>query len=154
MYALFKLTHAFGWALWFAGLLGTAAAQVATRRAADADGRAGAWSVVRRLEGLEIAGMVLAGPSGFVLAFLLGGGLYGMFTNPALRFVHWKLLFVALALVVNVAVVLRRQTLAPLVPAGGPEFDRALGRLAILQGIATLMIPAAVIAVIVIRFGF
>ena len=153
MYALLKLAHAFGWALWFAGLLGTAAGQVATRRARDAEGRAGAWSVVRRLQGLEVAGMVLTAPSGFFLAYVLGGGLSGMFTNPALRFVHYKLLFVAVALVLNVAVILKRQAMAPELAAGGPALDRSLKRLAMLHGIATLMIPAAVIAVIVIRFG-
>ena len=153
MYGWFKLAHAFGWALWFAGLLGTAAAQVATRRAQDPAGRNAAWSVVRRLQGLEIAGMILTPSSGFVLAFLLGGGLSGMFTNPTLRFVHWKLALVAVALVLNVAVALQRQPLTPLVTAGGPELDRRLKRLAMLHGIATLMLPIAVVVVIAMRFG-
>jgi hypothetical protein len=152
LYGAFKLVHAFGWALWFAGLLGTAAAQVATRRAAEAAARSGAWSVVRRLQGLEVAGMVLVPLSGFVLAYLLGGSLEGMFTNPTLRFVHWKLALVAVALVLNVVVVLERQAVPPLLAAGGPPLDRRLVRLAMIHGIATLMIPAAVVVVIAMRY--
>ena len=152
VYGAFKLVHSFGWALWFAGLLGTAAAQVATRRARDAAARTGAWSVVHRLQGLELAGMVLVPISGFVLAYFLGGSLEGMFTNPPLRFVHWKLLLVAVALVLNVVVMLQRQAVPPLLVDGGPPLDRRLVRLSMFHGIATLMLPVAVVVVIAARY--
>jgi uncharacterized membrane protein len=154
VYGLFKLVHALGWSLWLAGLLGTAAAQVATRRAGNADGRIAAWSVVRRLQGLEIAGMILTPASGLVLGTVLSGGFAAMFTNPALRFVHVKLGLVAVALVLNVATILKRQELPPFVAAGGPDLDRRLKRLAMLHGIATLMLPAAIVTVIGMKYGF
>lgn len=153
MLALFKLVHAFGWALWFAGLLGTAAAQAATRRAGTAEGRSSAWSVVRRLQGLELAGMILVPISGLALGYLLSGGFGAMFRNPALGFIHVKLTLVAVALVLGVAAILKRQAMPPFLAAGGPELDRRLRRLAMLHGIATLMIPASVITVILMRYG-
>jgi uncharacterized membrane protein len=154
VYGLFKLIHAFGWSIWLAGLLGTAAAQVATRRAGSAEGRSAAWSVVRRLQGLEIAGMILVPSSGLILGTVLAGGFAAMFTNPLLRFVHVKLGLVAVALVLDVATILKRQELPPFLAAGGPEFDRRLKRLAMLHGIATLMLPLAVFTVIAMKYGF
>lgn len=153
MYAWFKLAHAFGWAIWFAGLLGTAAAQVATRRAGSPEGRIAAWSVVRRLQGLEIAGMILTPASGLILGSVVAGGFAAMFTNPALRFVHVKLGLVAVALVLDVWTIGQRQQLPPFVAAGGPELDRRLKRLAMFHGIATLMLPAAVFVVIGMKYG-
>ncbi|AKU89994.1 CopD family protein [Vulgatibacter incomptus] len=143
MFALLKLLHIFGFIAWFSGLLGTTAAQVAVRKAQSAEGRQAAWSVMNRLVPNEIFGMILTPLAGIALTVHAGMGKLG--------FVHTKMLLVLIAVVFNVLVIVARKKAAPRIAEGGPELGSALKRMAMFQGIATLMLPAAVVVVMLLR---
>jgi hypothetical protein len=82
---------------------------------------------------------------------MLAGGFGAMFREPGMRFVHAKLVLAIVAAVLNLVVVRRRARLAAAVATGGPELDRGLGRLAMLHGLATMMLPLAIVTVFLWR---
>ncbi len=142
-YTVLKLLHTFGFVAWFVGLIGTTSAQVAVRKAGSADGRVAAWSVVNRLIPFEIAGMIITPLAG--LAMAISAGMFKM------GFVHTKLLLVVIAVAFNVLLLVMRKKAGAHVTSGGPELGAALKRMAMFQGIATLMLPAAVLAIMFMR---
>jgi len=149
MLILWRLLHIFGFIFWFVGLLGTTAAQVAAKRAPDAEARRGAWSVVQRLQPWEIAGLVLTPIAGIFLTVTIYGHLFR--GSPA--FVHIKLLLALVAAVLNIVVIVLRKRPAAQLGADAATFGRALKPVNILEGIATLMLPLAVLAVVIIKYG-
>ncbi|WP_373046111.1 hypothetical protein [Vulgatibacter sp.] len=149
MLILWRLVHTFGFILWFIGLFGTTAAQVAARKAADPAARRGAWTVVRRLQPFEIVGMILTPLGGIFLTTSIYGHLFA--GTPA--FVHIKLLLVIIAFVLNLVVIVKRRQVEERITAGDDAgFTKGVKRLAMLEGIATLMLPAAVVVVVVIKY--
>lgn len=148
MLILWKLLHTFGFISWFVGLLATTGTQVTARKAPDASGRQVAWAAMRRFVPYEVFGMVVTPISGLFLAKVL----YGAFIPPKVVFVHIKLSLVLVALVANVLLLLQRTRTEPLVAEGGPAFQKGIRRMAMFQGIATLMLPVAVIVVIAMRY--
>ena len=150
MLILWRLLHFFGFVFWFVGLLGTTSAQVAARKARDPEARRGAWAVVRRLQPMEIVGMILTPLSGIWLTKTVYGGLFG--SSPP--FVHIKLLLVIIAVVFNVLVIVKRRKAETALLAGDHGgFLAALRTISIFEGIATLMLPAAIVVVVVLKYG-
>lgn len=148
MLILWKLLHVFGFVAWFVGLLSTTGLQVMARKAGDPVARQTSWATLRRFVPYEIMGMVLTPISGLFLALTL----YGALIPPKVIFVHIKLLLVFLALVGNLFLFRLRKKAAPLAADGGPAYDKAMRRLAAVQGITTIMLPLAVIVVVVLRY--
>lgn len=138
-----KIFHVFGFAAWFTGLLGTTAAQVGVRKAQDREGRIAAWGVMERLVPYEIVGMVLAPATGIALAIV--GGLFKQ------GFVHAKLLLIVIALIFNILLLLKRRDAKVALAEDTPALGAALKRMAAFQGIATLMLPLAVLALYILR---
>lgn len=153
MYVLWKLLHVFGFVAWFIGLVGSTSTAAAARRAGTPEARTAAWNAGRALWANEIVGMVLTPTSGLALGAIMAGGFGAMFTTPTLAFVHWKLLLVLVALVGNVILFRLRGRFAAALATGGPELDRAGARMAMVQGITTLMLPVAVVVVVVMKYG-
>ena len=150
MLILWRLVHTFGFIFWFTGLIGTTAAQVAARKAPDSEARRGAWAVVRKLQIWEIVGLVLTPIGGIFLTTTTYGHLFR--GTPA--FVHIKLLLVIIAVVLNIVVILQRKKAEARLLAGDQAgFTGIIKRVAMLQGIATLMLPAAVFVVILIKYA-
>ena len=150
MLILWRLLHIFGFIFWFVGLMGTTSAQAAAKRAPDAEARRGAWSVVKRLQPWEIVGLVLTPISGIFLTVTVYGHLF----RGSPSFVHIKLLLAIVAAVLNIVViVLRKKADARLATGDAPGFAQALKPVNIMQGIATLMLPLAVLAVVIIKYG-
>jgi len=143
-----KLLHTFGFVAWFVGLLSTTGLQVFARKAQDATARQTAWAALRRFVPYEVVGMILTPISGLFLAKTI----YGAFVPPKVIFVHIKLTLVLLAVIGNLVLFRMRPRAALLAPDGGPAYDRALRRIAAVQGITTLMLPLAVIVVIIFRY--
>jgi len=140
MIKLMLILHVFGFIAWFVGLLGTTAAQVSVRKATGADGRAAAWSAVKRLAPYEVVGMIVTPITGLAMAILIPG----MFK---MGFVHAKLSLVIVALICNILLLKKRKDAAHQIAEDGPALDATLKRMAMFQGIATLMLPLAVLAV-------
>lgn len=140
MIKLLLILHVFGFIAWFVGLLGTTAAQVSVRRAAGAEGRLAAWSAVKRLVPYEIVGMIVTPITGLAIAI----SVPGMFK---MGFVHAKLLLVIIALIFNILLLLKRKDAQRQIAEDGPALEATLKRMAMFQGIATLMLPLAVLAV-------
>lgn len=145
---IWRLVHTFGFISWFVGLLATTGTQVAARKAPDAPGRQVAWASMRRFVPYEIVGMILTPIGGLALAKTI----YGSFMPKGAIFVHIKLLLVIVAVIMNVLLLLQRKKTEPLVAEGGAPFAKSLKRMAMFQGIATLMLPLAVVVVIVLRY--
>lgn len=144
MYAIWKLLHVFGFVAWFVGLLATTGLQVVARKAEDPLARQTCWAGLRRFTPYELVGMVLTPVSGIALALTV----YGSVFPRGATFVHIKILLVLLAVIGNVVVFRLRGRAAPLAADGGPAYDKAMRRLAMVQGLATLMLPLAVIVVV------
>jgi uncharacterized membrane protein len=150
MLILWRLVHIFGFIFWFTGLIGTTAAQVATRKAPDSEARRGAWAVVRRLQMWEIIGMVLTPIGGIFLTTTMYGHLFR--GTPA--FVHIKLLLVVIGVVLNIVLISQRKKAEARLLAGDQAgFASLLKRMAMIQGIATLTLPAAIFVVELIKYG-
>lgn len=150
MLILWRLVHVFGFIFWFVGLLGTAGAQVAARKAPDLAGRRGAWSVVRRLQPWEIVGLVLAPVGGIFLTV----GVYGHLFRGSPAFVHIKLLLAAFAIVCNLlAIAARRKASERLGNGDEAGFLAALKKANMFTGMATQMLPIAVIVVIAMKYA-
>lgn len=150
MLILWRLVHTFGFLFWFAGLIGTTIGQASARRAADVEARRGAWSTVRRFQIWEILGLVLTPLGGLFLAVTIYGHVFR--GSPA--FVHIKLLLVIIAAVLNVVVILQRRKADALLRAGDQmAFGNALRRIGMLEGMATVMLPAAIFVVMVLKYG-
>ena len=146
---LWRLVHFFGFICWFVGLLGTTAAQVGVRKAGDVPARRAAWAVLKRLQPYEIIGLVLTPIGGILLTTTIYGSLFK--GTPA--FVHIKLVLVIVAFVLNLVILGMRARAEPLLQTDGPVLAGKLKRINMLQGIATLMLPAAVIVVIAMKYG-
>lgn len=142
-FSLLKLFHTFGFVFWFVGLLGTTAAQVAARKAQGREGRIAAWSVTKRLEPFEWIGLVVTPLTGIALAVV--GGMF------KLGFVHAKLLLVVFAVVFNLLTIAKRRQIGAQIGAEGADVSAGMKRLAMFQGIATLMLPLAILAVYFLR---
>jgi uncharacterized membrane protein len=151
LYAFWKLLHVFGFVAWFIGLVGSTSTAAAARRAPSAEARLTAWNAGRRLWLNEKIGMVLTPISGLMLGVVLAGGFGEMFTSPALRFVHIKLTLVILALIGNLLLLRQRTRVAAALEAGGPELEAAFKRMAMMQGITTMMLPIAVFVVVLMK---
>jgi|SRR5690606_2728221 len=150
MLIVWRLLHFFGFVFWFTGLLGTTSAQVAARKAPDPEARRGAWAVVRRLQAMEYVGLVLTPLSGVFLTV----STYGHLFRGSPPFVHVKLLLVVVAVVLNLAVIARRRKAETALLAGDHAgFAAALRTISILEGIATLMLPAAIVVVVVMKYA-
>ena len=142
-FSLIKLVHTFGYVAWFVGLLGTTAAQVAARKATTRDGRLAAWSVVKRLSPFEVIGLVVTPVAGIALA--MAGGMF------KLGFVHTKLLLVVIAVVFNLLVIAKRRQVGAQLEADAADASASMKRLAMFHGIATLMLPLAILAVFLMK---
>jgi len=140
---LIKLVHTFGFVAWFVGLLGTTAAQVVARKATTRDGRLAAWSVVKRLSPFEVIGLIVTPLAGAALA--ANGGMF------KLAFVHTKLLLVVIAVVFNLLVIAKRRQVGAQLEADAGDVSASMKRLAMFHGIATLMLPLAILAVFLMR---
>lgn len=148
MLIVWRLIHTFGFIAWFVGLLGTTAAAVAARKAVDVSGRRAAWSVLKRLVPYEMVGLVLTPLGGIALAIFIYGHLFR--GTPA--FVHIKLLLVIIAVIGNVVLIgLRKKAEAQLDDPAA--VTPTLKRIAMVQGITTLMLPIAVIVVIAYKYS-
>ncbi|HWV38730.1 MAG TPA: hypothetical protein VN033_09680 [Vulgatibacter sp.] len=142
-FSLLKLFHTFGFVSWFVGLLGTTAAQVATRKVQGREGRLAAWSVTRRLEPFEWIGLAVTPLTGIALAVV--GGMF------KLGFVHAKLALVLIAVFFNLMTIAMRRKVGMQLEGEGADVSAGMKRLAMFQGIATLMLPLAVLAVYFLR---
>ena len=150
MLILWRLVHTFGFLFWFAGLIGTTVGQASARRAADVEARRGAGAPVRRFQIWEILGLVLTPLGGIFLTLTIYGHLFR--GSPA--FVHIKLLLVIIAAVLNIVVIVKRKKADELLRAGDQmAFGHALRRIGMLEGIATVMLPAAIFVVMFIKYG-
>lgn len=149
MLILWRLLHFFGFIFWFTGLLGTTAAQVAAKRAPDVEARRGAWSVVKRLQPWEIAGLVITPIAGILLTV----ATYGQLFRGTPPFVHIKLTLAIIAAVLNLVVIARRKRAEAQLGADAATFGNALKPVNILEGIATLMLPIAVLVVVIMKYG-
>lgn len=138
-----KILHVFGFIAWFTGLLGTTAAQVGVRKAKDREGRIAAWAVMQRLVPYEIAGMIVTPGTGLALA--IGGGMFRQ------GFVHIKILLVVVALIFNILLFVKRKDAKVALAEDGPALGASLKRMAAFQGIATLMLPLAVLVLFLFR---
>lgn len=148
MLMVWRLVHTFGFIAWFVGLLGTTAAQVGVRKASDLQARQSAWAVLKRLTPYEFIGMVLTPVGGVFLTVTTYGHLF----RGSPSFVHIKLLLVLIALVGNVLLVVMRKKAEGLL--GDPAaLTPTLKRMSMVQGITTLMLPLAVLAVIIVKYG-
>jgi uncharacterized membrane protein len=145
---IWRLVHTFGFISWFVGLLATTGTQVAARKAPDASGRQVAWASMRRFVPYEIVGMILPPIGGLLVAKTV----YGSFMPKGVLFVHIKLLLVIIAIVMNVLLLIQRAKAEPLVAEGGAPFAKSLKRMAMFQGIATMMLPLAVVVVILLKY--
>lgn len=149
MLLTWKLVHTFGFIAWFAGLLATTTAQVVARKAPDAGARRTAWSLMRRYVPLEIVGMIATPIGGLLTTW----AKYGSFFPKGVIFVHIKLLLVILAVIGNGVLLAQRKKATPLLESGGAPWNSALKRIAMVQGITTLMLPLAVIVVLWFLYG-
>jgi hypothetical protein len=152
VFALFRILHFVGFTSWLIGLVGSTSTAAAARRGATAEARLTAWNAGKRLWGNEIVGMVLTPLGGLVQGALLAGGFAAMFRTPSLAFVHWKLLLVIVALAGNLVLFRMRRRVGGLLQAGGPELEAAYKPMAMVQGITTLMLPAALLVVVLMKY--
>lgn len=147
MLIVWRLVHTFGFIAWFVGLLGTTAAQVGVRKAADASSRRSAWAVLKRLTPYELIGMVLTPTGGVFLTITTYGHLF----KGTPSFVHIKLLLVLIALIGNIILVVMRKKAAAMLDDSA-ALTPMLKKMSALQGITTLMLPIAVLVVIIIKY--
>jgi len=149
MIVLWRLAHFFGFICWFVGLLGTTAAQVGVRKATDVPTRRAAWAVLERLQPYEIIGLILTPISGLLLTV----SMYGHVFKGSPAFVHIKLLLVIVAAVLNVLLLVMRKKAKTMLQTDMPGLEGRLKRLSMIQGMATLMLPVAVIVVVWFKYG-
>lgn len=147
---LWRLLHFFGFVFWFVGIIGTTSAQIAARKAPDPEARRGAWAVVRRLQVQEIIGMVLTPLAGIFLTI----SVYGHLFRGSPIFVHIKLLLVIFAVGLNLVMIgWRRKAEARLLGGDQAGFTAWLKKIAMVQGIATLLLAASIFVVVFIKYS-